>query len=79
MGIEAIEIAVTLQKLNGCLFAHARHTGDIVRRVTHQRLHVDELGRGEAVVAFAQFGRAVDIGARAWAAACVEDLHPLVD
>ena len=44
-----LQRAILGDQLQRRLFAHARHAGNVVRRVAHQALHVDHLLRFEAV------------------------------
>ena len=46
VGIELVQAAKFLQQFRGRLFTHARHTGNIIRRVTGERFEIDKLGRG---------------------------------
>ena len=44
--------AIILYDLRGRLLAHPRHAGNIVRGIAHQRLHIDEFFRRDAVTLF---------------------------
>ncbi len=43
MLVDGLDAAIFLQELGGRLFAHAAHTGDVVRAVTDQALVINEL------------------------------------
>ena len=49
MVVDVLQAAELLHERQGGLLADARHAGNVVRRIAHQALHVDELGRGDAV------------------------------
>ena len=56
MRVHAVQRAEIVQQLQRGLFAHARHAGDVVRRVAHQRLEVDQIDRVKAVFFAELFG-----------------------
>ena len=43
MGIEIVEIAISLEEINGSLLADARYAWNIIGRVALQRLEIEEL------------------------------------
>ena len=49
MLVHAVERAEVVQQLHGGLFADAGHARDVVRRIAHERLEVDEMDGVEAV------------------------------
>ena len=49
MVVDGFQAAELLHQGQGGLFADARHAGNVVRRIAHQALHVDELGGVHAV------------------------------
>ncbi len=50
MVVDGLQAAELLHQGQGGFLADARHAGNIVRRISHQALHVDELRRGHAVL-----------------------------
>ena len=56
MLVNAVQRAEIVQQLHGGLFADARHARDIVRRVAHQGLEVDQVDRVEPVFFAELFG-----------------------
>ena len=57
MRIEIVERLVLRQKLQRCLFADARNARDVVGGIAHERFHVDDLGRRDAVLFLDSFRR----------------------
>ena len=47
--VHALERAEIVQQLHGGLFTDAGHTGNVVRRISHERLEVNQANRVEAV------------------------------
>ena len=50
VGVDVFQRAEPLHKGEGGLFADAPHAGDVVGRIAHQALHLDELPRLDAVL-----------------------------
>ena len=61
--IDALYAAIVLYQLDGGLPSDFRHSGNVVRRVTLQRLDVRLLSRTQASVVFSHRGLVVDISA----------------
>ena len=78
VGVEILDRVIGREKLDRGLFADARHAGDVVGVVAHQRLEIDELVRAQAV-AFGQFGNAIEDGFRRRAASGIENANPVRD
>lgn len=55
MLVQRVDIVVLLDELDGSLLTHAGHTGNIVGRVPHKSLDVDELS-GRHTIAFHDVG-----------------------
>ena len=49
-GIDRLYRLIALDQRHGRLFAHARHAGNVVRAVAHQRFEIDDMDRGKAVL-----------------------------
>jgi len=59
--VNRLQRAVGFEQLDAAFFADALDAGDVVGRVAHQGLQVDELRRIETVVGFAEGSRIEDL------------------